>query len=269
MKIYAPGEQWLPGQFPALLAIGDSWFWYPRNNLLHAIATHPRVQDPFRQIQSLGYNGAKLEDLVFGKYAKQLARELRPENVPFYSAILISGAGNDAVDYRLGLKKDCAKAQKAEDCIDDEAMDALMGRLGTAVGAMIHQIWRASGKQGLHPAVILHSYDYPVPDGRGFKLEDLKLTGPWLAPAMDERKVAMDAELRRQICRILIDRLFAEFAQFADRDKRIYLVDSRGCLTSSNYLDDWDNELHPTTKGFQRIVDDRWLSTFRVLSIAA
>lgn len=193
---------------------------------------------------------------------------LRPENIPYYSAVLISGAGNDAVDYKLGLKKNCAKAQTPEECIDDVAMDALMGRLGTALGALIHQVWRAAGKQGLHPAVVLHSYDYPIPDGRGFKLEALKITGPWLAPAMDERQVPKDPDLRRKTCRILIDHLAAEFAQFVDPVKRIYLVDSRGCLVSPNYLDDWDNELHPTRQGFQRIVNERWIDTLKELAIA-
>ena len=268
MKIYAPGEQWLPGEFPALLAIGDSWFWYPKSNLLYAIATHPRVQDPYRQIQSLGYIGAKLEEYVFGRYAKQFAWELRPENMPYYSFVRIGGAGNDAVDYGLGLKRNCSKAQTPEDCIEEAAMDALMGRLGTALGAMTHQVWRAAGKQGLHPAVILHSYDYPIPDGRGFKLETLKITGPWLAPAMDERQVPNDPDLRRKICRILIDRLAEEFSQFADPGKRIYLDTSRGCLVSPNYLEDWDNELHPTREGFQRIVNERWIDTLKELAIA-
>ncbi len=48
MTICVPGERWLPGQFPEMLAIGDS-FGYSRKNLLHAIVTQPSVQDPFRR----------------------------------------------------------------------------------------------------------------------------------------------------------------------------------------------------------------------------
>ncbi|NJO78214.1 MAG: hypothetical protein HC827_06590, partial [Cyanobacteria bacterium RM1_2_2] len=110
MHIYQPKEDWIPGEFASLLAIGDSWFWYPKNNILQALAEHPRLKDPFRNIQMLGYNGAKLEQYVFGKYAKQFTHELRPINRKHYSAVLISGAGNDAVDYRLGLFKNCSAA---------------------------------------------------------------------------------------------------------------------------------------------------------------
>lgn len=42
MHIYLPKEDWIPGEFASLLAIGDSWFWYPKNNILQALAEHPR-----------------------------------------------------------------------------------------------------------------------------------------------------------------------------------------------------------------------------------
>lgn len=268
MRIYMPGEKWDSGEFASLLAIGDSWFWYPRNNVLQALAGHPRLKDPYRMIQSLGYNGAKLEQYVFGKHAKQLDRELRPQNRMYYSAVLVSGAGNDAVDYRLGLFRDCAGKSAPDQCIDDEGMDEMLGRLGTALGALIYRVRRAFAKDGRQPDIFLHTYDYPVPDGRGFSLASLKVTGPWLAAAMDERRVAPDMELRRAICRTLIDRLRDEFARYADAARKIHLIDSRGCLVAPDYEDDWDNELHPTVRGFDRIVDQRWMPVLAGLGYA-
>ena len=268
MRIYMPGETWNAGEFASLLAIGDSWFWYPRNNILQALAGHPRLKDPYRTMQLLGYNGAKLEQYVFGRYAKQLAHELRAQNRMYYSAVLVSGAGNDAVDYRLGLFRDCSAKSAPDQCIDDEGMDAMLGRLGTALGALIYQVWRAFGKDGRQPDIFLHTYDYPVPDGRGFSLVSLKVTGPWLAQAMDECRVPPDMALRRAICRTLIDRLRDEFARYADAAKKIHLIDSRGCLVAPDYRSDWDNELHPTARGFERIVDQRWIPRLAELGYA-
>jgi hypothetical protein len=181
---------------------------------------------------------------------------------------LISGAGNDAVDYRMGLFQDCSAAGAPDQCVDDARMDALLGRLGTALGALIYQIWRAFGKDGRQPDIFLHSYDYPVPDGRGFSLAALKVTGPWLAQAMDECRVPKDMALRRAVCRNLIDRLHAEFARYADPARKIHLIDSRGCLVAPDYKADWDNELHPTRHGFERIVGQRWIPRLAELGYA-
>jgi hypothetical protein len=50
MTVYQKGQQWEPGEFPAILAVGDSWFWYPKNNLLEALSRHPRLLHDFRHI---------------------------------------------------------------------------------------------------------------------------------------------------------------------------------------------------------------------------
>jgi hypothetical protein len=257
-RIYLPTDNWEPGEFPAILAIGDSWFWYPRNNLLQALVAHKRLKDPFRFIQMLGYNGAKLEEYVFGRHAKQVEKHLSAGFRTAYSAILISGAGNDAVDYKLALKKSCAGMTSAADCVDEGTMTDFLGRLAAALSALVQRISVAyAGSQ--RPDIFLHSYDYPIPDGRGFKLADLKITGPWLASAMNTRRVEDDMPLRREICRILIEHIAAMYEDFAKQHERVYFVRSNGCLASSNYKKDWDNELHPSADGFKRVVDQCWI----------
>jgi hypothetical protein len=99
MTVYQKGEQWAPGEFPAILAIGDSWFWYPRNNLLEALARHPRLSRNFRHMQAVGYNGALLQRYVgAGPLAGDVRYNLSLNIRQYYSAFLISGAGNDAPD---------------------------------------------------------------------------------------------------------------------------------------------------------------------------
>lgn len=257
-RIYLPTDNWEPAEFPSILAIGDSWFWYPRNNLLSALVEHKRLKDPYRFIQMLGYNGAKLEQYVFGRYARQLDKHLSSGFRSAYSAILISGAGNDAVDYKLALKRSCKDIGSAEECIDEETMTIFLGKLSAALGALLQRISDAYAGAN-RPDIFVHSYDYPIPDGRGFKLADLKLTGPWLKPAMNSRRVQEEMGVRRAVCRILIDRLATMYQAFDAPHERVYFIRSTGCLTSSDYKKDWDNELHPSAAGFRRLVDQCWI----------
>jgi hypothetical protein len=68
---YGSGTPVEPGAFPSILAVGDSWFWYPLPtgyNLLQQLAD--RVLKPdYANILSLGYVGARLVDYVEVRYA--------------------------------------------------------------------------------------------------------------------------------------------------------------------------------------------------------
>ncbi|MCB1911847.1 MAG: hypothetical protein R3E45_02900 [Rhodocyclaceae bacterium] len=258
-RVYLPFDSWEPTEFPTILAIGDSWFWYPRNNVLQALVDHPRLKDPYRFIQLLGYNGAKLEQYVFGRYARDLEKHLSAGFRTAYSAIMISGAGNDAVDYKLALARDCSTIADPSACLDQTKLDAFIGKLMAAMGALVQRITLAYGGESARPDIFIHCYDYPMPDGRGFKLADLKITGPWLKPAMVSRKVDKTLAFRAQVCRALIDHIAKAYQDFAASQSRVYCIDSRGCLRNEKYRKDWDNELHPSMAGFKQVVDECWI----------
>jgi hypothetical protein len=274
MTIYDGYSTWNAGEYPAVLAIGDSWFWYPGNNLLDALANHPKLKDPFRHMVRLGENGALLSEYVDlpgrpGRLGKRLKDLLQRDPMQYFSVFAVSGAGNDAVDYSLGLKPDCSGAATPADCVSDEGMSALLRGVTQAMSLLLHEVLWAFEAQARHPAVLLHGYDYAVPDARGFALAGIPVTGPWLASAMDARGVPTDAALRGGVVKILIDRLNAAFARYASPAAGIHFVDSRGTLDSgSGYQGDWENELHPTPAGFDRIVDRRWIPVLQGLGIA-
>ncbi|MET3119588.1 hypothetical protein AAKU64_003829 [Undibacterium sp. GrIS 1.8] len=58
MTVYRTVDQWVEGNYPSILAIGDSWFWYPNNNILESISNHPLMLPAYKNIQAVGYNGA-------------------------------------------------------------------------------------------------------------------------------------------------------------------------------------------------------------------
>ncbi len=266
MRIVSHGESWNPGEFPAILAIGDSWFWYPKNNILQALIEHPALKDGYRTIQMLGYNGAAINQYVgAGKFAAAFQNELGPDASKYYSAVIISGGGNDAVNYRLALKADCTGIDVAEDCIDADGLDGLLRDISGSLGLMIHDIAWAFGKQNRMADVFLHGYDYPVPDGRGFSLAGLSVAGPWLKPALDAAKVAADnPALRASISRLIIDEMNGAFARFDNPAQGIHYIDSRGVLRQeTDYKSDWDNEMHPTFSGFTQIIDQKWIPILR------
>jgi hypothetical protein len=103
---------------PSILAIGDSWFWYPFpggsliNNLGPMVATQSHV------ILAKGNNGADLSDYTVGKY-KGIVREALRLYGKSLSAVFISGGGNDFAglhDLRPLLKTDCSNETTAKDC---------------------------------------------------------------------------------------------------------------------------------------------------------
>lgn len=251
----------------ALLAIGDSWFWYPKqSNLLAEVSAV--VKPDYSDIMALGYLGAKLEEYLTGRYAKQFARELRPGFLQYYSAVLISGGGNDAVDWGLCLKDNCAGETAPEGCIDEEGLAHCLDDLAGWLLAMINEIRDAYDRNGLgRPAIFTHCYDYALPSGKGFAapLFNIPLAGPWLAPALDAHLVPADDALRRGVIRVLIDRLAATLLEFDSPAERIYVIDSRNTLDPDT---EWDNELHPTGAGFQKIVHGPWLAKLRLARLA-
>jgi hypothetical protein len=277
MTIYDGYQAWKPNKYPNIFAIGDSWFWYPGNNLLESLARHPKLKAPYRHMVRLGQNGALLADYVDipgreGAFSDQLRALLqRPDPMKHFMAFAISGAGNDSVNYTLGLAKKevCEDADTPEECISEPGMAELMRVVTQSMSLVMHDVMWAFEQEKRQPVVLLHGYDYAVPDGRGFDLADLTLIGPWLSTAMDSRSVPTDLGFRKGIVKILINRLNDALRRYANPTAGVYFIDSRDTLSSgADYQDDWDNELHPTSSGFDRIVDEKWIPVLQQAGIA-
>jgi hypothetical protein len=103
--------------------------------------------------------------------------------------------------------------------------------------------------------ILLHGYDYPVPDGRGFLGGWALLPGPWLQPGLF-RKGHAKLDANKAILRTLIDRFNAMLKGVSATAGfgHVKYVDLRGTLSqSASYKDDWANELHPTKSGFRAV----------------
>jgi hypothetical protein len=248
---------------PSILAIGDSWFWYPfpGGSLLNRLG--PLVDTMQHTIFAFGNNGAEAFDYVRGVYRDQLASGLESWGNGL-SAVFISGGGNDFAgfnDLRPVLKPDCSKIKTARGCFltgPGKRFDQLLSRAEQSLDELIQWIF-AESRPGT--TVTLHPYDYAIPTGKGVFSGN---KGAWLKPALDDAQVPV--ALQRPCMVFLIDQLFARLQRLTTKHQpRVFLVDSRGVLTDG----DWANELHPKPAGFRKLAEQAWRPVLQLQGLAA
>ena len=241
------------GRFPSILAIGDSWFWYPfpGGSLLNMLG--PLTARREHVLYAIGDNGAEVSAYVDGKYAKNVRAALRQLGSGL-SAVFVSGGGNDFAgfnDLRPLLNERCAAQTTAEGCYrsgaDAGTLAWLMQRARTNYELLLRQVFAAVPA---HAVVFLHTYDYAPPSGKGV----FGKGGGWLKPALDN--AAVPEGLQSLCMKHLIDRFTTDVLEpvAAQDPDRIVVVDSRGTLGEA----DWANELHPKPRGFRKIAEERW-----------
>lgn len=264
-------------RFPSILAIGDSWFWYPfpGGSLLNHLG--PMVAPKEHVILAYGNNGAEAYDYVRGKYARPIDTALQLYGSSL-SAVFISGGGNDFAginDLRPLLLDDCSACATAAGCFRERAQAGSLGwlldKIGASYIALIDRVIGATWHTGVVDAsgrtasatgatrIILHNYDYAPVTGAGLFGPG---SSPWLLPAFLAAKVA--PPLRDQCIVLLIDGFTAMLQRVAARyPGRVFVVDSREALQRG----DWANELHPTPGGFAKIAA-RWQPVLRQQGLA-
>jgi hypothetical protein len=196
----------------------------------------------------MAYSDGQLDDFS-RRIEKVLAAHVEPR------AILLSGGGNDVTGDQFAILLNHALSGLPElndsvvaGVIDQRVRDAYVTILAATTEICTAHIGHAI------PTVV-HGYDYPVPDGRGFWGGWGPFPGPWLEPGF-RRKGYADMTKRKQICVKLIDRFNAMLAGIAGKPpfQHVRYLNLRNTLpTGSSYKNWWANELHPTKKGFEAV----------------
>ena len=220
-------EQNEPGR--RILTDGDSWFQYPR----------PGVEDVVDQlVNRFGYIvncGAIAGETLEGRLAEsdidRRAGEIEAD------AVVLSGGGNDMLGYGaiVGYLKPYKEGMKIEDLLNTGAIDKKVSLLIEHHATWIGRIRNFNDRI----AIFNHGYDYAIP----------KRKGPWLDRPLSRHGVR-DAEMQRQIVRVIIDRFCDGMAKLAASETNVHFVDCRGRVRTGAY---WMDELHPTNDGFARI----------------
>jgi hypothetical protein len=182
-----------------------------------------------------------------------------------WNAVLLSGSGNDLIAALGADDPDPAKRLLAR---QNEWGDAAAGgsRYLSASGwltftdhirAMFDELlaMRASGPSAQAP-IVLHTYDVAIPRnapaGPGF--------GPWFSKALQHFQVPAADWV--SVADVLFGRLHVLLKGISDSDPSLALVDTMGVLQRASadahgISGDWQNEIHPTRAGYNKLAQ-RW-----------
>ena len=169
--------------------------------------------------------------------------------------MLLSGGGNDLAGSEFHTLLNHAlsahpgfNASIVKGVIDQRLRDAYI--------TILSQLTRlCAGTLGRTLPILVHGYDYPVPDGRGFAGGFWFLPGPWLEPGL-RRKGYLEKPQYAAFAAALIDRFNKMLHDVTKLPvfPHVSFIDLRGTLSNGpDYKKWWANELHPTPRGFQAI----------------
>jgi len=232
-----------------LVAEGDSWFDYP----FHDVLTMLEDEHGF-DVESVAHKGDTVEDMAysggqFDDFVRLLEKLLRQGRVP--NAILLSGGGNDVAGDQFAMLINHA-ASGLPPLNDDVVRGVIDVRVRNAYAFLISGLTEIAMQLLQRPIrIILHGYDFAVPDGRGVLGGFAFLPGPWLQPGFHVKGHG-DLEANKRVMVDVIDR-FNEMLRglaAAPGFGHVRYVDLRDTLT---YKRDWANELHPTEGGFRAV----------------
>lgn len=242
-----------PKSAGVLVAEGDSWFDYPFHDILSDL------EDIYGfDVESVAHKGDTVEDMAYSggqldDFARRIDKVLRTGVKP--RAILLSGGGNDVAGTEFAVLLNHAKSSLKglnepvlSGVIDQRLRDAYVTILSAVTAICEDRI-------GEPIRIVVHGYDYPVPDGRGYLGGWGPLPGPWLQPGF-HRKGYDQMKNMEPICITLIDRFNEMLKALAGKlpFEHVKYLDLRHTLgTGPTYKDWWANELHPTTKGFEAV----------------
>jgi hypothetical protein len=245
------------GENVDVLALGDSWFHYPFNNLIPPL--HVSLEQP--TIYVIGDSGARADELCKGSWFANFSKMLA--DYPSIKLVCLSAGGNDFagigdLDDKI-LQPDCSAAATAEQCFRPGQPDGVFAAVETSYRVLLDTV--SAMRPGL--PVLLHNYDYAIPDGR-----TLPGMRSWLKLPMDNCRVPMAGAplggIRREIVRTLIDHFTLsldalETAYAGGTKARAELVWTAGLLGNT----DWANELHPKPGAFNRLGREGWRTPAR------
>jgi hypothetical protein len=162
-------------------------------------------------------------------------------------ALLFSGGGNDIVgDELIGAFREYDEnaPHPAAWYLDTPRWRDLQAGVEDAYRHLIEGI-------GPLAPVIAHGYDYIVPSVEAPRYEGIPIGKTWVFPHL--REMGIPEELDIPIAKVMMD-WFNGLLRGLSREfpDSFGYIDLRGTLARN----DWENEIHPTRSGFEKVADE-------------
>jgi hypothetical protein len=237
-----------------LIAEGDSWFDYPFYDILRYLEDEHGYD-----VESVAHKGDPVEAMAYGlgqleELTRRIEKVMRRGTTP--KAILLSGGGNDIAGSQFGMLLNHYRSDMPH--LNEQIVSGVIdNRIRTAYVTILSAVTDVCRKRIGNPIpIIIHGYDYPVPDGRGYLGGFWVLPGPWLEPGFREKGYE-ELSLRVSITQELIIRFNKMLKNVSSLLQHVKYIDLQNTLSidlvRNKYKEMWGNELHPTEKGFEKV----------------
>ncbi len=240
-----------------ILCEGDSWFSIgaiPSSNLLFPLrfaqstllVNLAQPGDTIKNMSSISSNPT-LHQLIAEK--KFLTK---------WDAIFISGGGNDLID--LAGQIICTPSVGAGKHMLDYINAIELANLKSIVQQGYYKIAKMrDGTENANTPIVTHVYDYPTPRNAKAKFLGLKVTGPWIYPALkgndvpEEFWISLTDHIFESLAVAIIDLSYKIDNFHVVSATRETLIRARLGTTEDD--GDWLNEIHPTATGYKKLAD--------------
>jgi len=237
---------------PIIVTEGDSWFHFP-------IFLDDTISHLFKSynVWTIAAAGDTLENMVIEKSEFMGALREHRANV---RAFLFSAGGNDVLgedrsgkSILAGLLNPFKSGKEPEWYLENRGLadkldfvEATYRKMITAVATELPKL-----------PILIHGYDYAIPGGASNDPRNPKWAAQdqWLGRALRSDLGIKKHDLQRSIIRLLIDKLNERLKRLAGGNQgglftNVWFVDIRKTLPA---IDDWADELHPTSAGYGRV----------------
>lgn len=237
---------------PQIVSEGDSWFDYlPGTDIIDCLRKHHGYS-----IKNYGDAGDTLENMVYGTKFKKgsflptepnIFKVLRKIQQLKPRVFLFSGGGNDIAGDEFSSFLNHAETGLSP--LRNEYVDYMINNVfKKCCEDLISKITGVSP----HTHIIMHGYGYTAPTGKAVSLLGFKFAGPWLRPALTEKRI-LERDAQARTVKVMIDSYNEMLKSLAAKHQSFHHVDLRPIIDAN---EDWANELHLKNSAYARAADE-------------
>lgn len=254
-----------------ILFVGDSWFSIP--DLANIPIQFEQQLD--LSILCLADPGATLAELVQGTQFERFCRVMNDDKFgQKWDAIVLSTGGNDVIGPDIATMLKAPAVLGSMDPVDYLDVDAL-SRQFALIRQRLMQLRQVRDGSSVNQdtPIFLHTYSRVTPRDVAHRVLVWKIAGPWIYPCLVAAGI-VDCALQCALVGSLNDRFFDEVQAMAQEPgANLHLIDVRhvlapvACITRNAKDELWDDEIHPSSKGFEILAREHFIPALRQMGI--